>query len=123
MAFEGYLRDLQLLDLLQLAAGSRTTGLYRLVGRNAGRGRIYLYQGQVVHAETEEGQDTFEGEQALGRLAAWEGGRFEFVPGAVSGMKTITRGTTTILLEAARQRDEAQTHPFRSSSTAGIDTP
>ena len=81
--------------------------MYHLVGRNAGRGRIYLFQGQVVHAETEEGLEKSEGEKALGHLAAWEGGRFEFVPGAVTGKKSITRGTTTILLEAAQRRDEA----------------
>ena len=44
---------------------------------------------------------------SFGVLAAWKGGRFEFLPGAVTGKKTITRGTTTILLEAARRRDEA----------------
>ncbi len=108
MAFEGYLSDLQLHDLLQLAAGSRKTGMYRLVGRNDGQGRIYVYQGQVVHAETEEGASLCEGEDALGQLANWDGGRFEFVAGAVTGRKTITRGTTAILLEAARRRDEAQ---------------
>jgi len=107
VAFEGYLRDLQLHDLLQLAAGARKTGMYRLVGRKDGHGRIYIYQGQVVHAEAEKGQDASEGETALGTLAAWEGGRFEFLPGAVTGKKTITRGITTILLEAARRHDEA----------------
>jgi len=105
--FEGYLSDLQLHDLLQLAASSRRTGMYRLVGRDGCRGRIYLYQGQVVHAETEAGASMTEGEVALGQVAGWEGGRFEFVAGAVTGKKTITRGTTTILLEAARRRDES----------------
>jgi hypothetical protein len=107
VAFEGYLSGLQLQDLLQLASGSRKTGMYRFRGRDGGRGRVYFYQGQVVHAESEEGGTVVEGETALGLLALWDGGRFEFVPGAVTGKKTITRGITTILLEAARRRDEA----------------
>jgi hypothetical protein len=107
VAFEGYLSGLQLHDLLQLAAGSRKTGMYRFSGRDGSQGRIYLYQGQVVHAESKEGGKAHEGETALGLLALWGGGRFEFVPGAVTGKKTIVRGTTTILLEAARRRDEA----------------
>jgi hypothetical protein len=106
VAFEGYLSGLQLLDLLQLAAGSRKTGMYRFAGRDGSRGRAYLYQGQVVHAECEEGGEAAEGETALGLLALWDGGRFEFLPGAVTGKQTIRRGITTILLEAARQRDE-----------------
>lgn len=81
--------------------------MYRFVGRDSGRGQIYLYQGQVVHAECEAAGERAEGEAALGRLAVWDGGRFEFVPGAVTGKKTITRGITTIMLEAARRRDEA----------------
>ncbi len=81
--------------------------MYRFVGRDNGRGRIYLYQGQVVHADCEEAGVSTEGEAALGRLALWDGGRFEFESGAVTGKKTITRGITTILLEAARRRDEA----------------
>lgn len=108
MAFEGYLSGLQLHDLLQLAAGSRKTGMYRFSGRDGGLGRIYLFQGNVVHAESEEGGVALEGEPALGQLSLWAGGRFEFVPGAVTGKRTITRGTTTILLEAARRSDEAR---------------
>lgn len=107
MAFEGFLRGLQLHELLQLAAGSRKTGMFSFTGRDNGRGRIYLFQGQVVHAECEAGGEQIEGEEALGRLALWAGGRFEFLAGAVTGRKTVTRGTTTILLEAARRHDES----------------
>jgi len=107
MAFEGYLSGLQLHELLQLAVGSRKTGMYRFNGRNNGQGRVYFFQGQVVHAELDSGGESIEGEEALGRLALWEGGRFEFVAGAVTGRKTVTRGTTAILLEAARRHDES----------------
>ena len=48
-----------------LAAVARKTGLYRFAGRDGDQGRIWLYQGQVVHAETEAGGETAEGETAL----------------------------------------------------------
>jgi len=106
VSFEGYLRGLQLNELLQLGAGSRWTGMFRFTGRDERQGRIYLHRGQVVHAECRDAEASADGEDALGQLSIWAGGRFEYLPGAVTGKKTITRGTTAILLEAARRSDE-----------------
>ena len=52
MAFQGSLRELPLPDVIQLVAVSGKTGAFQIENGPV-NGKIYLRNGQIVHASTE----------------------------------------------------------------------
>lgn len=113
MAFQGSLAELPLPDILQLVAVSGKTGNFTIQnGRDTGR--IFLSEGQIVHAEM---GDRLQGEEAVYELAIWPEGDFLFTPGEVSVPTTINRSNTSLLMEAARRIDEWQVLAKRVPST------
>ncbi len=101
MAFQGSLAELQLPDIIQLVSVSGKTGVFHLVdGRR--RGQIWLHEGRIVHAETDE----FSAEEAVYSLAIWRSGEFRFEPGIAAPKHTIQKSNTNLLMEAARRLDE-----------------
>ena len=101
MAFQGSLAELQLPDIIQLVSVSGKTGVFHLVdGRR--RGQIWLREGRIVHAETEESS----AEEAVYSLAIWRTGEFRFEPGIAAPRHTIQKSNTNLLMEAARRLDE-----------------
>ncbi|MDX1501155.1 MAG: DUF4388 domain-containing protein [Thermoanaerobaculia bacterium] len=113
MAFQGSLAELPLPDILQLVAVSGKTGSFT-IENDRERGRIFLSEGQIVHAETR----TLTGEEAVYELAIWPEGEFRFTPGEVSVEPTISKSNTSLLMEAARRIDEWQVLAKRVPSTA-----
>jgi hypothetical protein len=112
MAFQGSLAELPLPDILQLVAVSGKTGNFTIQnGRDIGR--IFLSEGQIVHAE----MDRLQGEEAVYELAIWPEGDFLFTPGEVSVNATINKSNTSLLMEAARRIDEWQVLAKRVPST------
>ena len=101
MGISGSLSDVTLLELLQLMNWGRKTGVATVFWRGTS-GRIYVQEGQVVHA-TFAGET---GEPAAHRLLAREGGSFTWESGPAACPTTITASTTSLLLEAARLMDE-----------------
>ena len=101
MGISGSLSDVTLLELLQLMNWGRKTGVATVFWRGTS-GRIYVQEGQVVHA-TFAGET---GEPAAHRLLAREGGSFTWESGPAACPTTITASTTNLLLEAARLMDE-----------------
>jgi Domain of unknown function (DUF4388) len=113
MAFQGSLSELPLPDILQLVAVSGKTGSFTIQnGRESGR--IFLSEGQIVHAE----MDRLQGEEAVYELAIWPEGEFLFAPGEVSVPTTINKSNTSLLMEAARRIDEWQVLAKRVPSTS-----
>ncbi|HXY40994.1 MAG TPA: DUF4388 domain-containing protein [Vicinamibacteria bacterium] len=101
MAFQGSLAELQLPDIIQLVSVSGKTGVFHLVdGRR--RGQIWLHEGRIVHAETEDSS----AEEAVYALAIWRTGEFRFEPGIAAPRHTIQKSNTGLLMEAARRLDE-----------------
>jgi hypothetical protein len=101
MAFQGSLAELQLPDIIQLVSVSGKTGVFHLVdGRR--RGQIWLHEGRIVHAETEDSS----AEEAVYSLAIWRTGEFRFEPGIAAPRHTIQKSNTNLLMEAARRLDE-----------------
>lgn len=101
MGISGSLADVTLLELLQLMNWGRKTGVATVFWRGTS-GRLFVQEGQVVHA-------TFAGEQgeaAAYRLLAREGGSFTWESGPAACPTTITTSTQNLLLEAARLMDE-----------------
>lgn len=98
--FTGSLK-LGFVDLVQLYASTRSTGCLTVrLGRQTGR--VWLREGQMVHAEREKTT----GAQAVYDLIAWKGGIFDMQEGAQAPMQTIRESTAMILLEGLRLRDE-----------------
>jgi hypothetical protein len=101
MAFQGSLAELHLPDIIQLVSVSGKTGVFHLTDA-AHRGDIWLHEGRIVHAET----DDLSGEEAVYALAIWRAGEFRFEAAAASPRQTIQKSNTNLLMEAARRLDE-----------------
>ena len=101
MAFQGSLAELHLPDIIQLISVSGKTGVFHLTD-GALKGRIYLNDGKIVHAELEDTS----GEEAVYALAIWSQGDFRFEPGIATDQRTITKSNTNLLMEAGRRLDE-----------------
>jgi hypothetical protein len=80
---------------------SGKTGVFHLSDA-AHRGDIWLHEGRIVHAET----DDLSGEEAVYALAIWRAGEFRFEAAATSPRQTIQKSNTNLLMEAARRLDE-----------------
>lgn len=102
----GSLSQLSAAELLQTAESNRRSGTIALEsqGRTA---TVWLREGRVVDAETEDGH---EAEEAVYVLATWEEGSFEAEFRPVSVTERISTSTTGLLLEAMRRKDEHQRH-------------
>jgi len=114
-AIEGSLSEVGLPDILQLLTVGGKTGILHLSG-DEGEGRLYLKDGQVVHAAAADQ----EGEEAAYALAGWSRGRFAFEPGEASPATTINRSATALLMEAARRSDEWRVIEAKIPSTAHV---
>ena len=101
MELRGNLREFVLSDIVQLLESSRKTGVLRIQDSGAA---LYFEQGRVVHAEC----CGFEGEEAVYLLFQAAQGEFSFQRETLPGTRTITSGTTHLLLEAARRLDESR---------------
>ncbi|MDX1645313.1 MAG: DUF4388 domain-containing protein [Thermoanaerobaculia bacterium] len=112
MAFQGSLKELPLPDVIQLVAVSGKTGAFWIEDRGE-RGKIYLREGRIVHAET----DTLVGEEAVYELATWTEAEFRFDPDDPPSRSTIERSNTSLLIEAARRTDEWRILAKRVGST------
>jgi hypothetical protein len=101
MAFQGSLAELHLPDIIQLVGVSGKTGVFHLSDA-AHRGDIWLHEGRIVHAETED----LSGEEAVYALAIWRTGEFRFEAATAAPRQTIQKSNTLLLMEAARRLDE-----------------
>lgn len=112
MAFQGALKELPLPDIIQLVSVSGKTGMFVLESGSSS-GRIYLRDGQIVHARTGD----LTGEEAVYELAIWQDGEFVFTAGEEAPEQTIQKSNTNLLMEAARRIDEWQVLSKKIPST------
>jgi len=102
MPFKGSLRELPLLDVIQLVAVSGRSGVFSVEDDRVG-GKIFLHEGQIVHAEV----GGIMGEEAVYELSIWPDGDFRFEPSDSDlPATTIDKSNANLLLEAARRMDE-----------------
>lgn len=109
--FRGVLRRVGLQDVLQMECLSRNSSVLE-VSAGEQRGRIYIEDGNITHAQLGERK----GEEAFNHLLALSGGEFHLQSFSPPEEKTITGSWESLLMEAARQRDEATE---RSTMVAG----
>lgn len=100
--FQGDLAEIPAFALLQVLEVGSKTGLLT-IDWGDGNGSIWLVMGAPIHAET--GKQL--GFDAAITIAHAEGGQFRFEPDARPPERTIDASVTELLLEAARQQDEA----------------
>ncbi|WP_169796436.1 DUF4388 domain-containing protein [Chondromyces crocatus] len=99
----GDLQQVPLIDLLQLLSINRRSGVLGIT-TPSGAGEVRLATGEVIDAVYRR----LEGEKALFRLLGERDGHFAFTPGEPATVRRILGQTSTLLLEAMRQVDEAR---------------
>ena len=103
----GHLEQIGLSSLLVLLEMERKSGLL-VVSRDepAERVRVYLAEGKVVAAQSDDG--ALRNADAVYRVIGWQRGRFEFNTFLVEMRDEVEASTTGLLMEAARRLDESQ---------------
>jgi hypothetical protein len=101
--FQGAIGSLPLVDLLQVWGLNRTSGLVTITFGGS-TGRLYLVDGEVVHAEA----GAAVGEAAVRTILGWPEGTFELAPNTTTLERTIQKKLSHLLLDAHRELDEAR---------------
>ena len=99
----GDVQQIALVDLLQLLAMNRRTGVLT-ISTPRGAGELRIADGEVLDSVFRR----LEGEKAFYRLLGEREGSFVFSPGGPPTMARLTRGTSALLMEGMRQTDEVE---------------
>jgi len=109
MSFQGSLRQLRLVDLIQVKCLAHDSCKLHITGENGMRGVIVIDRGAILHAET----DVLSGSPAFNEILSWKGGIFheEEFRGGVE--VNIEGRWEMVLMEAVRLSDEC--HAMRAA--------
>lgn len=99
--FGGEIVGFSLADVLQLNIQNRFSGCIS-VDSEEGAGRIFLRDGEVVHAEA----SGHGGEEAFCEILSWPEGRFSLQSNVSAARTTIQKGWRHLMLDAFRIIDE-----------------
>jgi CheY-like chemotaxis protein len=99
--FRGTVRQVGLPEVLQMECLGHKSSLLEIFTEKV-RGKIYISEGLIVHAES----GALQGEAALYGLLALTGGEFNLQPFTEPSRRTIEGHWEFLLMEAARLRDE-----------------
>ncbi len=103
-SLEGLLKEVDLVDVIQLIEMGRKTGML-LLETSWGSGRVYFEQGDPVYAMTE----SCKGIEAFYSMLSWKEGRFKLGQKAVSIEPNIKHsGGQELLMEGVRLADEME---------------
>jgi DNA-binding response OmpR family regulator len=108
---KGDLSQIGLSSLLVLIELERKTGLLTVHNDDGQAGQILVRDGRVVHARIANREQPVDAE-AVYLLLTWSVGEFELAACVVEGPDRVGVSTTTLLLEGARQLDEARRDPL-----------
>ncbi len=111
--FRGVLRRVALPDILQMECLSKSSSVLEVTAGTQ-TGRIYIDQGQIVHAEL----GATSGEAAFYRLLALPGGHFVVHPFREPPRRSVSSPWEFLLMEAARLHDELQAELQETAETA-----
>lgn len=103
MGVKGRLKDMSLVDIIQIFNAERKTSAIHL-GSDMGYGRVYVKAGDIVHAVYRE----ITGVEAFYQLITWNDGEFEVEPGAEAPERTIHESAESVILEGLRRFDEGR---------------
>ena len=101
-AFEGDLKDLSIVELVQMLNLNKKTGILHIDGQ--GKGEIFLKDGQLIGAATKDKK----GEEAVYELVTFSDGSFKFEISDKNLSKNVTNSTMNVIMEACRIMDESR---------------
>lgn len=105
MGVTGRLRDMSLVDIVHIFHTERKTVAIHL-SSEMGYGRIYLKEGNIIHASYRN----YSGKEAVFQLLTWNDGEFEVEPEASTDERTIQIPVQSLILEGLRMLDEKKIH-------------
>src|SRR5713226_2117604 len=111
--FRGVLRRVGLQDVLQMECLGRNSSMLEIVTGEV-HGKIFIEHGQIIHAAA----GPHKGEGAFNYLLTLAGGALDLKPFVEPPERSITRSWEFLLMEAARQRDEASEEAQSAPSTS-----
>jgi hypothetical protein len=108
-SFTASLRNLSALDVIQLKCLARASVRLDFTKSDGAVGRIYLSDGEVVHAEiiSPSGLGSKEGSDAFNEALSWRGGTVVEEPRAQPPQITIHGSWQSLILAACQTMDEA----------------
>ena len=112
--FRGVMRRVGLQEVLQMECLARKSSVLEIF-TNKIRGRIFISDGTIVHAES----GALQGEVALYGLLALRNGEFNFLPFTEPQRRTIAGHWESLLMEAARLSDEGASFFPEAAAEAG----
>ena len=101
-AFSGDLKDLSIVELVQMLNLNKKSGILKIEGD--GNGEIYLKDGQLFGAKTESKK----GEEAIYELVTYDEGTFNFEISDQELSQNIKNSTMNVIMEACRIMDESR---------------
>jgi len=116
--FRGVMRRLGLQEVLQMECLGTKSSILEIF-TNKARGRIYIKDGVILHAE----KGNTQGEVALYSLLALRGGEFNLRPFEAPPQRTIEGQWEFLLMEAARLTDEAGNEAAEAPPAAPVEIP
>ena len=107
-SFTAFLRNLSVLDVIQLKCLARASVRLDFTRSNGAVARIYLSDGEVVHAEVipPSGIGCKEGVEAFNEALGWRGGTVVEEPDAQAPQITIQGAWQSLILDAFQRTDE-----------------
>jgi CheY-like chemotaxis protein len=109
--FAALLSSLSSMDIIQLKCLGGATQALEFVAPQ-GTGRIYFYNGEIVHAETQGAT----GESAFQEILGWRGGRVVELANTPEPSRTITTHWQSLLLSTVQRIDETTGENFGASA-------
>ena len=109
--FRGVLRRVGLQDVIQMECLARSSSVLEISNARKS-GKIFIDTGQIVHAQIDDAT----GEEAFAQLMAFGGGQFNLRPFTEPSERTLSGQWEFLLMEAARQSDEARESAAQSGS-------
>jgi len=101
-AFEGDLKDLSIVELVQMLNLNKKSGVLHIDGPS--KGEIFLKDGQLIGAQTK----TKQGEEAVYELVTFVDGTFKFEILDKNLTKNVSNSTMNVIMEACRIMDESR---------------
>ncbi len=98
---QGSMREAPLPDIIQLVSQSGKSGCFHVLDEPK-RAKIYLKDGKLVHAVTNDAQ----GLDAVYEVALWLDGHYHFEEGTSDIAPSITKSNAAVLMEMHRRMDE-----------------
>ncbi len=98
---QGSMREAPLPDIIQLVSQSGKSGCFHVIDEPK-RAKIYMKDGKLIHAVTNEAQ----GLDAVYEVALWLDGTYHFEEGSFDAAPSITKSNAAVLMEMHRRMDE-----------------